>query len=98
MRWKEWPYWLRGGIIASLLGLIYSVLSTIFIFKIPYELSRPLYTFGILICGLEDGDGILHATLCEGSLGLVSVIISALILLFIIGALIGLIIGKIKKK
>ncbi len=96
MAWKNWPVWVKGGIIASLLGLIYSLLSTIFIFQVPEVVSKHLYVFGILICGLKDGDGILPATLCKGSLGLVLVIISALILLFIIGSLIGLIIGKIK--
>ncbi len=91
------PYWLRGGLVAGILGLLYSLLSTVLIFQVPQELSEHLYNFGFLICGIE-GEGILPAFLCQGFSGLVVIVIILLILLFILGALIGWIIGKIRPR
>jgi len=107
MGWKNWPSWLKGGLIGAIISLltvfpIYTYLTLInscesYIQKIP-DLE--------IVCNLE---GIFHLIIFGGFLtGGVLIILLIIALLFAIlligvggfgiGALIGFIIGKIKSK
>lgn len=89
MGWKNLPYWLRGGIIAIIIFIILVVITSI---SDRQGTSHP----GALIIPLLPGLALTNHTLYRSDL-LINGFIS-LIIYFIIGALIGFIIGKIKNK
>jgi len=87
MGWKNWPYWLRGGFIGFLIGLILVLI----MFGITPEFNNYIIYPMYILCqgGLE----------CTFSLfGFVLSVIINLILFFIIGSLIGLVFGKIRSR
>jgi len=91
MGWKDWPYWLKGGVIGLIAGIIDIIAALAFqaptceigatcpqqhiIGKIALLLIYPLQILGKSI----------------------PTVITILIYFFIIGAIIGLIVGKVKK-
>ncbi len=79
MGWKDWPYWIKGGIIGILLSLAYFLI--ILIIYLIYNWPEGDYV-GFIIY-------ILFGTIIST--------IGVAVALFIIGAIIGLIVGKIKK-
>ena len=87
MGWKNLPYWLRGGIVALIIAIILLVPSLIIE-------SIPLYIFNLDFIGLIIFQGSILNEDIFGVFQLITLAISY----FIIGALIGLIIGKIKSK
>lgn len=85
MGWKNWSYWLRGGLIA----IIIYVILFLFLFIFPpfyYIISfltiplNPLFNRGIF------GDNAVVFIIVKG------------IYLFVLGVIIGWIVGKIKSK
>lgn len=102
MGWKNWPYWLKGGLIGDLIviigGLLTLLLSNIFppfgLLWLPFLIILVLPVF--FLCA---GDP--HFDLC--SVGYLTgfwylFVLLVLVECFIIGAIIGLIVGKIKSK
>jgi len=92
MGWKDWSYWLKGGIIGLVISLLIT-LSTMFM---------PVYCIGLS----QDGTGCVSPTgidawkynfnsLFDDTFG---IIILFIVSLFIIGAIIGWIYGKIKQR
>jgi len=109
--WKDWPYWLKGGVIGIVVGVMISILNIIpaMFFKIPvlviFFWGILLMIFMLIFCGIalpatNFGGGILGT--CETRLPLYfSAVLSAVIIVgfwFGIGAVIGWITGKIKEK
>lgn len=108
MEWKEWPSWLKGGIIFGLLMVILSftiplLFNTILgkflisIIYIPF-IVFPLRIFSELFFS-QNSQGLFANTLgiffrTPSILGFIIIFI----IYFIIGAIIGWIVGKIKKK
>ena len=86
MSWKNLPYWLKGGIITSILALIFFI----------------YYLFTVRLCfDYVDGScDLLIKTLFVGSINYSTYLslIGALIVSFIISALIGFVYGKLKNK
>ena len=82
MKWKDISYWLKGGLIAMGLYLL-----SLFENRIAIYLSYPIISIYFALTG-ESG----------AIYNFVPFIISSIIFYFIIGALIGLIISKIKSK
>jgi len=85
MGWKNLSYWLRGGVIGIIIYIV--LLPFAFIFPPPYYiislLTIPLNP--ILNSGIF-GDNVIVFIIIKG------------IYLFLLSALIGLVIGKIKQK
>ena len=92
MRWKNWPYWLRGGIIALLVIIILVLIGFKFsIFIVGFIPGYIILTFFGPI--LQDFFPTLFSTGDNWFYYLLGVIIS-----LIIGAIIGIIIRKIKSR
>ena len=98
MGWKNWPAWLKGGVIGGLAYLVIIIISGLM--KFPYLsypaslLSKPLLVF----CASSSGCSGEH---CLGAViycGLITTIPVSIILGFVIGALIGLIVRKIRSR
>jgi hypothetical protein len=94
MGWKKFPTWLKGGIILGVISLLYSiffnialqlgfVLPLFFFMEWPMRLASLLFGWGDLIMGWR---------------GYFASLVFMPILYFIIGAIVGWIIGKIKSK
>jgi len=91
MGWSDWPYWLKGGIIGELIG----ILLTFFYFLGSIDWPEILFLIPI--------DKILFSKRCVESpsafcdvIGIISFSISALIVSLIIGLIVGFIYGKTK--
>jgi len=99
MSWKNWPSWLKGGLIGIVVGIV-----MFFIMRIEFmENNDPNpYFFGLFGFPTIFLLFIIEETIIDivpESLG--TIIFPAAILIinyFIIGAVIGLIIGRIKSK
>ncbi len=94
MRWRNIPYWLKGGIISTPIGILLFILANT-IWKYNYNLLRYLYVILLIILsgGLEGGTSPL------GKYPTLFIVWFIFVLIFFgIGALIGLIIQKIKEK
>lgn len=101
MGWRKWPYWLRGGIIGILMGLFIFFIAPIFpnpIFALS-ELFLFLLVILFGISGLCDKIPFLRDEICniEEGFSLTQIII-LILSWFVIGAIIGLIYGKIMSK
>lgn len=88
MAWKNFPYWLRGGIIGLIMGVIISPLYVIstpipYFYKITYYLYYPI-SLSIINKGPFSGTSILL------------LIFLVLVITGIYGAIIGFIYGKTK--
>jgi len=102
MGWKDWPYWLKGGII---LGSVFSLLS-LFLWAIPYNfinalLGNKLELFFGIPALLSMITGLGHIDIGSGKMDIIAGITFSLlsfIIYFIPGSLIGWIYGKIKSK
>lgn len=89
MGWRNLPYWLKGGIISFLIVFIWGILDfVLFHTMITIMLICVSFT-GIFLCKpLNIGYGNYDTLL----------IILALISYFLLGAIIGLIVGKIRSR
>lgn len=95
MGWKEWSYWLKGGLILSIIALVFRLTGGMFeLFPSSNPLEKFLgsasfffgYPFGIPLANLfNTGIVIIDITIFLG-------------IYFIIGAFIGWIYGKIKNR
>jgi len=98
MFWKNWPYWVKGGII---LGAIVFLLS--FLYWSPINSFEEKY-FGFILTVpfiISIFTGLGYRDIMTGRADLLANITFSLIsfvLYFIIGAVIGIIYGKIKRK
>ena len=96
MRWKNWPYWMRGGVI----GVLILIFLTIIAF-IGYSLN--LGSFDLELIVQVDLESIIHNTIGLGvsippKLNIIADLIVSIIGYFLLGAIIGIIIGKIKSR
>jgi len=106
MGWKSWPSWLKGGIIGLIFALIVSgaviILDSLFRNWLNSGGIIPLLLLVFNIIGViiifSMGIGAAGSNFNLNFLGYSIVLFSSLISYFVIGALIGWIIGKIKKK
>ena len=97
MAWRDWTYWLKGGIIGVILGILVSLA---FLFGLTI-LSLPGIILAYILAPVDQlllvifagNNGYVNETV-----GYLFITISAVIEFFVIGAIIGLIYGKIKKK
>lgn len=100
MGWKDWPYWLKGGLIGAVIGIICILLAW---FRVLPILTVLLYIFIMILCGSGESYSITGGLLGNCSWGgkyLIFSIMTILILLvfFVVGSIIGLIVQKIKSK
>jgi hypothetical protein len=99
MGWKNWAYWKKGGIIGLVFGIILSIfafldsffLSTNYIPYFVYNLLFGPIVILILILLCPGGDYCLMDTTLP-------IFIALILEYFAVGAIIGLIVGKIKKR
>lgn len=102
MGWKDWPYWLRGGIIGFVIGLIPLILSQIFLIKGllaviygVFVLPPELILLNIIPASLKNiffDMGSCFILCIPRFLGFLVIAL----FYFLVGALIGSIISKIK--
>lgn len=90
MGWKNWPNWVRGGVI----GILFAILS-MFLFIPLTEDFFP--SIAIIFLRIDFISLIICKGICEGEMGMIQVY-TILPSYFLIGALIGWFIGKIKSK
>ncbi len=89
MAWKNWPYWVKGGIIGFVIGIIFAIFN---LFSNGYIGAFTLLPF-LLLKILDNcyGEGCLGLFVYYGS-------IAFLVEFTLFGAIIGWIYGKIKKR
>jgi len=87
MGWKDWPYWLKGGIIGTVLATLIILIVGFIALSICYENCPPFIKNSLFIF-------ILPSYFLPGVIADVAIIIWN----FLIGALIGFIYGKIKSR
>ena len=100
MGWKNWSYWLRGGIILGGIPLVLYLLTMAFVFVFPplaqvFSLISSVFylPYFLIVAGFELN------FLSDGGFGFnIWGLILFFVFWFIIGAIIGLIIGKVKKR
>lgn len=90
MGWKNWSYWLKGGIISGIFGLIVGLLALflrdIFNNSFLQVLNLPSFAISFALC--------YENLVCSN----IIYVISSFIVLFLLGALIGYTYGKIKNR
>lgn len=101
MCWKDWPYWLKGAVIAGVYS-IYALIIQYTVLNLPTNTlnSSPIFAIiGILQWPLY-GAILLTAIPFIGPEGIKSSygFLGGVIILVLLGALIGWIVGKIKSK
>jgi len=93
MNWKNWPYWLKGGIsTALLLSLIWAIIvifdaevpSFLLFCLNPLILIKAIYSFLVKTVSFSAAEKII--------------LVISILFYFIIGSLIGYIVGEIKSK
>ena len=95
MKWKNWPYWLKGGVIGGIIPLGGILIGYLGHESIISGLLYLLFAFPVAIilgCGLENPN-----TICSLKATPFIIILSTIIY-FLLGAIIGWIVGKIKNK
>jgi len=93
MGWKNWHYWLKGGVKAIIIGLILNILFIVpLFFLVQGSVAEVISFIGRYILPLWSS--IMGITLLLA----IKNLIIALIGYFIIGALIGGIYGKLRSK
>ena len=103
MGWKNWSYWIRGGVILSMLYVLFGIFLLILFYitdyvVITFLIIYPLaflssnFVINTLFTFLENISG------GSGGFAYIVIFIINLILIFLIGALIGLIVGKVKNR
>jgi ABC-type phosphate transport system permease subunit len=100
MAWKDWPSWLEGGIILSGLYIIINILMLIAGYALGGEglilfLITSHFPIAFILHNLFNFSTSSTETFLGGS---IIYLILNTIIFFLIGALIGLIIGKLRKK
>lgn len=114
MFYKNWPYWLKGGVVGLIIGIcvfvsVFPAISsdqsidffrTTLIFPgiILYFLIYSDCAGAWLLEGLGGGKGLEPMWCSDFYIGVFIVLIVNLVFYFIAGAIIGLIYGKIKNK
>ncbi|MEK6885769.1 MAG: hypothetical protein AABX17_02280 [Nanoarchaeota archaeon] len=101
MSWKNLPTWLKGGIIIGIIGAILS--SLILLFKISSLTGMILFFFVIFYvlipaCAPKCSSGLCPNPNYCSSIETLIIIILSFVFYFLIGALIGFIISKIKSR
>jgi len=101
MGWKNWPYWLKGGLIGVGIGIILAVIGIIAV------IERPLageFLYFVQLIGIF-GLGSFLQTDCVGEacfgnvfIALILMPIGYLIKGLLVGAITGWVVGKIKAK
>ncbi len=98
MGWRDWPYWLRGGIITSLISIqiiwLFSYFSNFLGWgnNLFAYLAWPLFAALFGLASVENGD------VLTAFFGLVSGIILTLLIYFLLGAILGAIYGRSNNK
>ncbi len=103
MGWKNWPYWLKGGLIFTMLVLlvtfIIGLIAVISYSNIPFS-GKDIFLIYFIIIYLFPSYSLLNVlksspgSFLEGNI--ITAIITSSVIWFLIGALIGFVIGKIK--
>jgi hypothetical protein len=103
MFYKNWPYWLKGGIIMDLIIVILALffywfrfISIDISFLVAFLLSMP-GTF-LISGGTGCFDAPCSVIISDNGIRMALTITSNVMVYFIIGSIIGLIYGKIKKR
>jgi len=97
MGWKDWSYWLRGGVIGLIIGIILLIIGYILPLLICPDFFRvgPVYPTNQPICfSLISNPLRTHAPFPTILLPWIIFIL----ILALLGSLIGFIVGKIKQK
>lgn len=104
MGWKNWPYWVRGGVIADIITVVTAPLILVLMFLAAFS-DFPISNNITIIWFIMFGIGQLITKFFYGIFGwatgfsiLIGSIVVSLFINFLIGALIGLIVRKMKKK
>ena len=94
MKWKKLPSWVKGGIIGGIIGIIPLIYVVIWLVILKNSTLSDIVLFPVNLV-----DNLLSTFLYSGGdMGGIIVLFIAPIFYFLIGALIGFIVGKLKKK
>jgi len=94
LNWKKWPYWLRGGVIGGVIGILplVAILFCSFGFGCVSLFLAPLFPIRVLI-GFSDPIFHYNWTFTEGYAPIINII-----LWFFTGSLVGALVGYIKSR
>ena len=95
MGWKDWPYWLKGGIIVSVFALIFRLAGSMFLLFDSSNIFERILSYISFFLGYPFG--IPLANILNTGITIIDFILF-LIFYSLIGALIGWIYGKIKSR
>ena len=103
MGWKEWPYWIKGGILLSALSIIFAFLLIPFGNYYPTDIGSPYWGIILLrpsyvIIDFLQNTGLRIYAINDSLYSFFKALVISLILYFLFGSLIGWIYGKIKAK
>jgi len=95
MGWKEWPYWLKGGLIAMSAGIIQEAIPYRYAPEVLYAIIHflPFFILIMLINGLK-----LNANLLDTSFARYFISFATIFLFFLVGMIIGEIYNDIKSR
>ncbi|MEK6932310.1 MAG: hypothetical protein AABW56_00765 [Nanoarchaeota archaeon] len=98
MGWKDWPSWLKGGVILALIDFVILLIPIIKYLGDPNYYGESLAFFLIFTNPLSFMLSDLFEINLMKFLGLLGYALFGIIFYFIIGALIGWIVGKIRNR
>ena len=99
MGWKDWPYWVKGGVFCFLIFFIYNILLLVFSFVPCIDTYNSPNAFCELVFNAGDLNGRI-GRIMGGELSQIPLVglLLGMLAFFLIGVIIGLIYGKIKNK
>ncbi len=98
MIWKEWPFWLKGGIIATLIPILVFVVNLVIDVLVPPEGETFLFFFLIVATPALPIFNAFFKPSISYNITYIIFFISTLAMYFIIGSVIGWFYNKFKKR
>lgn len=100
MSWKDLSYWLKGGIIASIICVLFFLVSFCFYISANTNpLNEAIWAFFFFFLSTYPTYFLLMGIIAKTrTFEILLIFVAGIINLFIIGALIGWIVGKVKEK
>jgi len=100
MAWKDWPYWLKGGLIGIVVGILWLFMG-MFIgnsFKVCISINQSVPPPACNLLIIFYIPAVFLGILGLSDQGIVTGIILTAVIYFVLGSIIGLIVSKIKSK
>jgi VIT1/CCC1 family predicted Fe2+/Mn2+ transporter len=98
MIWKDWPYWLKGGIVATLIPILVFVVNLVIDVLVPPKGETFLFFFLIVATPALPIFNAFFKSSIPYNITYIIFVVAILVMYFIVGSVIGWIVGKRKTK